>query len=226
MKTTTKTALVLSLGLAALSSMAGEIKDVTISAEGARNETGYIWNEAYQNLGSAHGGNARIHGGAINANNVRNTAKGHGGVATQNIGFAKDAGLLKNTTVVATGATNSTTADRAKATQEIGVAIQNGQVVDSMVYAPGARNEAQGKDSTATQEIGKASGNGRITGSSVVAARATNIATWNETVATQQIGVASGNGRIQGTTVYANDAANIAGGGWGSKAEQRIGVAR
>ena len=99
--TFTKTALVLSLGLAALGAMAGEIKDTTVNATGAENKAFAEDSKAFQSIGFAKGSNARIHNSTIDARGAVNHAHGRDSVAEQHIGAAFGNGHLHNVNVQA-----------------------------------------------------------------------------------------------------------------------------
>ena len=81
------------------------------------------------------------------------------------LGFgAAMAGEIAGSTVLSSGAVNSSVGFLASARQNIGVAEQNGKITNSTVIVSGATNTAAGFLSSATQSVGRAPDAGAMLG--------------------------------------------------------------
>lgn len=141
------------------------------------------------------------------------------GLATS-IAFA---GEIDNSTIDASGATNTSIGDQSRALQRIGVAADGGKIKDSLVLGVGAENRANGMNARAQQDIGVAQG-GRLGNTNVVAFGAFNRALGDDSLAVQEIGKAKGSASfVRDSYVYGSGAYNQANAR--ATAEQKIGVA-
>src|SRR5882672_393464 len=151
----TKTAIVITLGLASFAALAGEIKNTTVDGRNMVNEATNTDSKALQHAGVAFG-NGKITDSYISAYGAANYSTGVRSVAHQDIGVA-DGGTLKNTQVYGAYAQNWATGTDSVAVQQIGkVTGSNSKIQDSYIYGTGSFNYAGGVRSKAEQKIGVA----------------------------------------------------------------------